>query len=369
MIRILQLCSTSDLGGAERMVLNLASALPRDEFETHIGALIGSGALMERAAKLHLPNIHFKFSNAVDPAGVFRLIAYCRRHQIDIIQSHGLRAEAVARWAARLGGIKCAISTIHSIDPWRRTPHVMLDRLTAPFVNQYIAVCDAARDAAMEREKVPGKKIITVPIGVPGQQIPRDRREAIRQGFGLTDENYPAVGVLANLREMKGHLYILEAIPAILDKNPKAVFLFAGRDDSNGAIKAAAEKAGVDHAVHFLGFVDNTPELFAAMDIFLTASDWEGFPVSVLEAMQAGVPVIATRVGGIPEMIRDGQDGLLIEPRNPPAISSAINLLTHDFALRASIVKSADARFQANYTLEAMAGKMGHIYHELLENA
>jgi glycosyltransferase involved in cell wall biosynthesis len=368
MIRVLQLCSTSDLGGAERMVLNLSAALPRDQFEMHIGALIGSGALMKKAEELGLPNVHFRFSAALDPGGVWRLIRYCRQHRISIVQCHGLRADSVARWAARLAGTGCVISTLHSIDPWRRGPHVMLDRGTSRFVTRYVAVCEAAQSAAIAREKIDASKAMVVPIGVPAQVIPRERRDEIRRELGVSEDAWPVVGVLANLRDMKGHRHIIQALPAILAEHPDSVFLFAGRDDSAGAIRATAEEAGVAHAIRFLGFVDDTPALFAAMDIFLLPSDWEGFPVSVLEAMQAGVPVIATSVGGIPEMIRDGQDGLLIAPKDPPAIAASVNRLARDFALRATLVKSADARFQSMYTVEAMAEKMAHIYKELVKS-
>lgn len=368
MIRILQLCSTSDLGGAERMVLNLASTLPRDEFEVHVGALIGSGALMHKAAEAGHHTLHFHFRNPADPAGILRLVRYCRKNSIDIVQTHGLRADAVARWAARIGGVRAVISTIHSIDPWRRAPHVLLDRLTAPFVSQYVAVCDAARQAAVQRERINEASCEIVPIGVPPRHIPREDREQIRDELGLSSNDYPVVGVLANLREMKGHRHVITALAEILEKNPDAKFLFAGRDDSNGAIKAQAENAGVAQAIRFLGFVEQPVKLFAAMDIFLLPSDWEGFPVSILEAMQAGIPVIATAVGGIPEMIRHGQEGLLIPPENPAEIAAAVNLLAHNFALRATLVKAADARYQSNYTLQAMGNKMIHVYHNVLEN-
>lgn len=368
MMRILQLCSTSDLGGAERMVLNLATALPPTEFQVHVGALIGSGALMRRAQQLDLPHVHFHFSNPADVSGIWRLIAYCRQHRINLLQTHGLRADAVARWAARIGGVQCIISTVHSTDPWRRAHHVWLDRATGLFVNRYVAVCDAAQDSAMRREKVRPDRIAVVPIGIPAMPIPREHRDDIRKEFEVPVDAFPVVGVLANLRDMKGHLHIIEALPAILEHHPGAIFLFAGRDDSQGAVKAAAEKAGVAHAIRFLGFVDDTARVFAAMDIFLLASDWEGFPVSILEAMQAGVPIIATQVGGIPEMIRDGEDGLLIPPQNPRAIAEAVHRLATDFALRAALVRSADARFQANYTVQSMAERMAHLYREVMKN-
>ncbi len=366
MIRILQLCSTSDLGGAEQMVLNLASILPQDEFQLHIGALVGSGALMEKAADLGLSTIHFQFKNPGDPGAIWRLIKYCRHNKIQIVQTHGLRADGVARWAARLGGAEAIISTLHSIDPWRRLPHVMLDRATAPFVTLYVAVCDAARQAAVQREKIPSGKCHVIPIGVPPRQIPRHERDAIRAELNLSPDDYPVIGILANLRDMKGHRHVIDALPAILEKNPTARFLFAGRDDSNGELEAAAKTAGVAHAIRFLGFVKNPTRLFAAMDMFLLPSDWEGFPVSILEAMQAGVPIIATRVGGIPEMIRDQQDGLLISPKNSEEIAAAVNRLAYDFALRASLVRSADARYQSCYTLDAMGVKMATLYRRVL---
>lgn len=369
MIRILQLCSTSDLGGAERMVLNLASALPADEIETHIGALVGTGALMAEAQSAGLPAVHFRFRHAADVSGIRRLKAYCKEHKIDIVQTHGLRADGVARWAARLAGVRVIISTLHSVDPWRRWPHVLLDRLTAPLVTQFVAVCDAARQASVRREKLDPSRCVVVPIGVPERTIPREHRDAIRAELGLTDDDFPVVGVLANLRDMKGHRTIIQALPALRQVCPQVRFLFAGRDDSNGEIARLAHETGVDDAIRFLGFVEEPSRLFAAMDILLLASQWEGFPVSILEAMQAGVPVIATSVGGIPEMIRDGQDGLLIPPASPEAITTAVSLLSRDFALRATLVKSADARYRSEFTLDQMSRKMTHLYRLLYEKA
>jgi len=348
--------------------MNLASALPAEEFCVHIGAFVGSGALINHAKKLGLPTEHFHFKNVADPAGILRLIRYCRTNKIDLVQTHGLRADAIARWAARFGGAKVIVSTIHSIDPWRRAPHVAMDRLTSPFVSHYVAVCEAAKQSAVTREKINPKACTVVPIGVPSQDIPRHKRDELRAKYGLVEDEFPVVGILANLRDMKGHRHVIAALPSILKKYPGTRFLFAGRDDSNSAICQLARNAGVEHAIKFLGFVEHPLELFAVMDIFLLPSDWEGFPVSILEAMQAGVPIIATAVGGIPEMIRTGEDGILIPPQDPGQIAEAVNLLARDFALRASLVKSADARYQSLYTLETMSEKIANLYNSLLKN-
>lgn len=350
------------------MVLNLCSELSEPEFQPHIAALIGSGALMEAATKGGIPAEHFDFRFPADPRGIARLIRYCRAHRIDIVQTHGLRADSVGRWAARLGGVKGVVSTIHSIDPWRRKPHVLLDKATSPFVSHYVAVCNAAKQAAIRRGEVTESNCSVIYIGVPQAEIPKQERDAMRTELGINSDAFPVVGVLANLRDMKGHRHIISALPSLRKHLPDIRFVFAGRDDSDGEIQCLAQGAGVEGSIVFPGFVKDTPRLFAALDVFLLPSEWEGFPVSILESMQAGVPVIATNVGGIPEMIRNEQDGLLIPPRDPAAIESAIVQLVQNFALRARMVKSSDVRYQTEFTVQEMAGKISNLYKKLLKN-
>lgn len=350
------------------MVLNLCSELSGPELEPHIAALIGSGALMEAATNAGIPAEHFDFRFPADPRGIARIIRYCRKHRIDIVQTHGLRADSVGRWAARLGGVKGVVSTIHSIDPWRRKPHVLLDRVTSPFVSHYVAVCNAAKQAAIRRGEVTENNCSVVYIGVPQVEIPKYERDAMRSELGIQPDAFPVVGVLANLRDMKGHRHIISALPSLRKHLPDIKFVFAGRDDSGGEVEQLAVEAGADNSIIFAGFVKDTPRLFAALDVFLLPSEWEGFPVSILEAMQAGVPIVATNVGGIPEMIRNEQDGLLIPPRDPAAIEGALVQLMQNFALRASMVKSADARYQTEFTVQEMAGKISNLYKKLLKN-
>lgn len=365
-VRVLQLASTSDMGGAERMVLWLAEALDRSRFEPCIGALVGGGELIERAREAGIPAEHFQFRGFFDPGGIRRLIRFVRTNRIDLVQTHGLRADSVARWAARLGGARAVISTIHSIDPDKPLLHRLLDRSTAPLVTRFVAVCDAAKQARVRREALAPGRIEVVPIGLPHRDIPREQRDSIRRELGIDAEAVPVVGILANLRSMKGHRDVIAALPAILRELPAAVFLFAGRDDSNGEIEQLAREQGVADAIRFLGYYRDTARLLAAMDIFLLPSTWEGLPVSILEALHAGVPVIATRVGGIPEIIRDGREGILIEPRRPDQIAEAVIRMTRNWALRAEFSRAADVRAQTIFSISTMTTRMEAIYTQAL---
>jgi glycosyltransferase involved in cell wall biosynthesis len=364
--RILQLASTSDMGGTERMILFLVEHIDHERFDPYVCSLIGSGELTRRAAPFCSETRNFEFGLPFSPRGILRLVQFIRSRRIDLVQTYGLRADTVGRIAARLGGAGAVVSSIRSIDPWRRGHHVFLDRLTAPLVHLFIANSEAGKQATVGREGFRPERIEVVYGGIPAREIPRGRREEVRRGLGVQPDAFPVVGVLANLREMKGHRDIVAALPGILEQLPHAVFLFAGRDDSGGAIARLAREAGVDHAIRFPGYVADTPSLLGAMDIFMLPSHWEGLPASVLEAMHAALPIITTCVGGIPELVRDGQEGILIDPANPGAIVEAVIRLSKDSALRVRLAEAARHRAQSLFSIESMVGRTCALYESVL---
>lgn len=364
--RILQLASTSDIGGAERMIIHLVNALDTARFEPFVAATVGGGALLESARSACTEVADLRFGLSVDPFGIARLTSFIRRNRIDLVQTHGLRADTAGRIAAKLGGARAVVGTIHSIDPWRRWHHTALDRATGALVNQYVAVCRAARDAASKRESIPASCIEVIPIGVPPFDVPLQRREAVRCDLSVPEDAFPVVGILANLREMKGHRDTIEAMPQVLTQFPKACFIFAGRDDSGGVITQLAQERGLASHVRLPGFVGDTAGLFAALDMFLLPSHWEGLPVSVIEAMHAAMPIIASRVGGIPELIEDGETGLLIEPRQRAQIAEAVIRLADDAGLRRRLGAAGKTAALARYSVSQMASAYEQLFQRLL---
>lgn len=362
--RILQLASFSTMGGTERMILFLVEAMDRARFESHVCCLIGNGDLIRRAEPICAGARHFQFHHPLDPRGIRALIRYLRDHRISLVHTYGLRADIAGRIAAKWAGVPVVFSGIRSIDPWRKWHHTLADRLTARAVDLWVSNSEAGRQATIAREKFPPDRIKVVYSGLPHREVPRDRRNDIRRSLGIEASAFPVVGILANIRDMKGHADVVRALPAILRECPGAVFLFAGRDDSQGAIAAQAAAAGVDHAIRFLGYRADTLPLLAAMDIFMLPSHWEGLPVSIIEAMHAALPVIATRVGGIPELITDGEDGLLIDAAQPAQLAAAVTRLTRDDTLRKSLAQAALARAQRDFSLQAMTSQMETLYAE-----
>ena len=366
-MRVLQLTATSDMGGAERMVLHLVRHLARERFEPFVCSTVGGGELLDLARPVCGGVAHLRFANPLDPAGMWRLARFIRDHRIDLVQIHGLRAEIAGRVVARLAGGCRIIGTIHSVDPWRRTVHSLADRATRPLVSAHVAVCRAALDAALARGEVSaGGPAHVIPIGVPlPPAVAPAEVAALRAALGIPADAFPVVGVLANLRTMKGHAEMIRAAASLRGRFPRMRIICAGSDTSGGSVPALAREHGVDDVVLFPGFVRETAALLAGLDIFALPSHWEGLPVSIIEAMHARRAVVATRVGGIPELITDGADGLLVAPRDADALAAAIAALADDEALRDRLGVAARTRARAEFSVERMVERYQALYGSL----
>lgn len=371
--RILQLTSTSDIGGTESMLLHFLQHASRSRFSLEVGSLTGSGLLTERARALGVPAWNLAMRSPVSPGPGIHLFNLLRRGRFDLVQLYGLRADTLARPLARLAGIPVIVSSIRSTDPWRKRRHVWLDRLTAPLAALWISNSEAGRRSRIERERFAAEKIITILNGIPlpppelaAPPTPEERR-AFDEEAGLDPADGPRVAFVANLRRMKGHEDLVEALPAVLEKFPKLKVLCAGRDDSLGAIPALARARGVDHALRLLGFRADTQRIVRHCDWLILPSLWEGCPVSVMEAMALGRPVIATRVGGIPELLESGREGLLIQPHAPAELAQALTALAGDPARVHAMGEAARRRAEAEFSVETMTRRLEAVYLKLLE--
>jgi glycosyltransferase involved in cell wall biosynthesis len=174
------------------------------------------------------------------------------------------------------------------------------------------------------------------------------------------------VGVVANLRPMKGHADVIAALPAIVEQIPDVVFMFVGRDNMNGEIQRLAQESGLSEYIIFTGFNPEVRPFYQLFDIFLLPSTWEGCPVSILEAMAMKKPVVGTAVGGIPELVVDGQTGLLIPPHNPVAIAEALVSLLKNPDGACKMGQAGRIRVEKHFTLPKMVEEIEAVYEELL---
>ena len=360
-LRVLHIASTSAIGGAEQMILQLLRYADPSRVQPDVLTLMGPGHLTLLAMQAGVQGTNWALDRLSDPRLLRRMRRFLEAGHYDIVHTYGLRAELLTRWVAY--GLRVpVISGLHSIDPWRRWPHVWLDRLTADGVTAWVAVAEAVKRSRVEREKFPPHRIHVVYNGIPDRAPPdAEARAKARRRLKL-DPAAPVLAVVANLREAKGYPDLIEAVAGLRRERPDLVCLCAGRDDSDGMIPAMAEARGLGGAMRWLGYVNDTDELLAAADVAVLASHWEGCPVNVIEAMRAGRPTVATAVGGIPELIEHGRHGLLVPPRDPAALQAAIEKVLADPAAAATLGAAARQRFLEQFTIGRMVDELTRIY-------
>ena len=370
-LRVHTLIDSLTWGGAEMLLADLAGAAPSAGIEMSIGYLDdvnGSPAL---------PRLR---EQGIEPAllNVRRMVAVrswraVRAHlcsvKPDVLHTHLSTADALGGLAARSLGIP-ALCTIHLIGravsepPGRRTEFrgasVALARRIGD--RRIVAVSDAARKAYVERYRERADRVVTVHNGIATPSPKRSRAE-IRTELGLSP-GAPVVAIVAVLREGKGHDLALAAVERLQERFPGLTLLVVGQGPLRSEVEKRASALGA--RTIFVGHRNDVAELLGAVDVLVHPTEMDAFPTVLLEAGAASLPVLATRVGGIPEIVEDGQTGLLIDlPATAESVADRLERLLEDPDLRARMGVAARARFEREFSAERWAARLRALYDQV----
>lgn len=357
-MRILQLKTSAARGGAETLVLLMSAELARRGH--HVLTVVGEpGWLVDR---LHNSRLHARVSPMTSAAGVFglpRLALLARRQKTEIILSHGARANLFGCTLSLLAGVPL-VTVEHNVDSWRdySAGRNWLDRIIGRVSRKRIAVSRAVQNKLVEKFILPASKIVIVPNGFE-LRLPLDpiaARRFMRQQFGLAEGDMVVV-MVARFVEQKGHHILVEAMPTIAARFPTVRFLLLGEGPLLEVVRKQAQAAGIAERVLLPGAVDDVPKILAGCDLFVLSSFWEGLPVALLEAMGAGLPAVATAVGGVPEVIQPGKTGLLVSPGDSKQLADAVCALLHDKRQRADLAHAGQEYVQQHHRIEVMTDR------------
>ncbi len=364
-LRILYVTSTARIGGAERRALNLARYGDPERVQSSLLTLENEGPLISEAEDSGVPVEGWTVRHLFQPRLLSRMQRHLSREKIDIVHPYGLRAELLVRGPASRSGTR-VISSICSVDPWRRWYHTALDRATLGGVSAWISNSEAGKRAAVAREKLPENRVAVVPTGIPDRPpVDTKGRAEARRNLGIGPENGPVLAIVANVRKAKGYEDLIEAITRLQARWPRLVCLCAGRDDSGGRIPALIRRRGLQDRVHILGFMEDPSTIYDAADLALLPSHWEGMPSALVEAMRAGLPSVATNVGGVPELIHSGEEGLLVDPADPAALAEGIETALSRPEQMAVWGKQARARYESFHRIESMVSRTFEIQEQI----
>ncbi len=368
-LRVLVGLESSGPGGAENMVVSLAEGLTAVGFDAII-VTDRTGWMTERSAAVGIPFWIETQRPGIDWRWVFRLARRMRRESIEVFHSHEFSMNVFGGAAAWLAGVP-HVATIHGrhyvADASRRiSAYRLLRRVGVPVV----AVSDDLRAYLAESFGLDRDALDLIRNGIRLPQTPpadSDQRAQLRQnarvGLGLPTSGQLLVCV-GNLYPIKDHATLLRALYWL----PDARVAIAGRGDEEENLRALAEELEVTERVHLLGLRNDVDAILTAADIFVQPSRSEGLPLAVLEAMGHGVPVVATKVGGIPEAIEHEVSGLLVPPGDPEALTNALAQLIECPEYAESLARTARARVEAEFSVGAMVEKYADLYARVMRS-
>lgn len=360
MKHVLHLTETSDTGGAENMFISLVENLDKKRYKS-IACLLGDGWLKTQLQRRGIETMVVPQPHSFDFPWLFRISRLLRDRSIQVMHAHEFAMNVYGSLLSKMTGIPI-VTTVHGKnyywEKWRRR---LAYRFTAR-QSTMVAVSEDLKQFLMQRIAIPVGNIQVVHNGIDLHRYREiDRNNTIRRELGI-DAKQPVIGTVGNLFAVKGQIYLLRACKAVAEAFPDFVLLIAGEGEELGSLEEEAGNLGIGGNIKFLGFREDVPSLLEAMDVFVLPSLSEGLPLSVLEAFALQKPVVATNVGGIPEIVQDGATGYLVPPKNPEALAEKIIMLLRDPQRAANIGQAGRKRVEEAFSLEQMIQKYQSIY-------
>jgi len=355
-------------GGAEVFLVGLATHLPRERFEVSVCATraVARGPLAEILDAGAVPYIALGRRSRWDLLRMRRLAALLSSGRFDIVHAHKFGSNVWGTLFGRACRIPVVIAHEHTWSYKGQPLRKWIDgRVVGPLATRFIAVSDADAARMVEQEKVAPEKVVVMPTGYVARPLMPDTD--LRSELGLTAET-PLVGTAVVFRPQKALEVLLEAHARLLRSMPDVHLAIAGDGPTRAEVERRARELSLDGHVHFLGHRDDVDAILRSFDVAALSSDFEGSPLFVLECMANGTPIVATAVGGIPQMVLDGETGVLVPPRDPEALAGAVGRLLVDPERRAMLAAAATNRL-TDYRIDGVARRFADLYEMLAAEA
>ncbi len=324
-IRLAQVIYALEMGGSEMLAWRIAKALNMgSRYGCSIYALQGSGSLAEILAGDGIPAQAFWKTGRFDVRLIFRLAKQFRKDRVQMLHTHHLGQLLYGGIAGRLAGAR-VIHTEHEYYTLSRLRLQRLLRALCLFTDAVTTVSEPVTEFLHNQVGIPARKIKMIPNGVDVTRF-STAKPIDRVALGCRDRD-TVIGCVARLEPEKGHAILLKAFRKLSGRHPYAKLLLIGDGAERGRLEQLSSELGLKDSVLFTGVRRDVPELLSACDIVVLASTQEGLPIAILEAMAAGKPVVATQVGSVPEIVINGETGLLVQPGEVDSLTEALKAL------------------------------------------
>ncbi len=362
--RILHIIPTLDAHGAEKQLSLLAIGLPRERFDVHVCALTRSGPYEAKLREAGIPVAVIGKRWKIDPAAYWRLKRHVVQLKPAVVHTWLFAANSYGRVAALAAGVRRVVASERCVDPWKVWHELAIDRYLARRSERIVVNGRAVRDFYVGRG-LPAEKFAVIPNGVPLAERSPIARDALLPKLGLPADArlIGAIGRLWQQKRVKELIWAADQLKCVKDG---VHLLVIGDGPLRGALERYARLNEVEDCVHFLGARNDVPRLLPHLDVLWLASGYEGQSNAIMEAMAAGIPVVATDIPGNRDLVVPGETGYLVPLESRSALAKWTLPLLDDPALARRMGAAGQARMRTEFTVEKMIDRYSSLYDEIL---
>lgn len=366
-INILYIIDKLDYGGAQEFLLNLIPNLDRERYVPHVCSLHKSLVKFEEFYQLGVAiyNLDVSKGNPLSIVKIFRLI---KRHKINIVHTFLFASNTYGRIGAILARTPAIIShEVANDQEWENPVHLLVDRILARSTDFVIANAEAVKNFYVQEAKIPQHKTIKINTSIQSESYEKQVNIAVeRKKLGLLPDK-PVVGFVGRLRAQKRPHDFIQAAQIVLQSLPEIQFAIVGDGELRQMLEKEVARDNLAKNVYFLGYRRDLPTLMKCLDVLVNTSSWEGLPMTIMEAMLAKKPVVATNVDGNAEIVTDGCTGLLTPFGNTEEIAKAIVTLLRDPQKSKDFGERGYKRMKKDFNIVKIAQKIEELYRRALD--
>lgn len=367
MKRVLHVIDSLHLGGAQEVLLNLATC-GSSRFLHEVATMHGNGIYWDRLREAGI-KVHSLSPHKYLPLYLATLPALLLAKRPDILHCHLIPSNIIAKPFGALLGVPLILNHDHTNDPHRIDNKLLLafDKTSNRFARHFIAVAAACRDFLIQHESIPPEKITLVPNAIDLRRFSPGTisRKESRESLGLPPDA-PVIAGVGRLNPQKNFALFLDIAAALAPRFPDLRFLLAGEGPEEVMLRQKAAALGLADRVVFSGYVADTRKVYVASDFLLMPSRFEGLPMTLLEAMAMGLPVVASRLDGIAEVVEDGREGFLVKCSDTAGFVERCAGLLENPAKSSEFAAHARAKIEACFSVERMTSAVEAIYDRFL---
>jgi len=366
--RVVHIVKATGIHGTEKHLLTLLPGL-NNRYDIFLIVLTEPGnplsRYFEKLKEKEINSYNVIIRSDLDPVCLWNLYCLLKKIKPSLVHTHLIHGDIYGTTAARLADVKKIISTKHNDDRFRQNRfikalNIAISKKTAGI----ITISSWIRDFIIKIEEVPPEKTRTIYYGLK-DVFPAPETSAVRSELGIA-ENRVVVGIIARLVKQKGHKYLIDAFYRARQKNRSILLLIVGDGELKDELRQQVKERGLEETVIFTGYREDTERILSIIDIFVHPSLWEGFGLSILEAMSKGKAVIATKLSAIPELVIDGETGVLVPSKKTDPLSKKILELSENTELRNRFGNNGRERWKKMFSVDKMIRETGNYYDELL---